>query len=79
MSHQKLSTTFLTLSQRIKAHLLLMYCIKNLPNLFWIFVYVTSGPFAGLLSVDFTHVKKVHLRFLATCILNFYPKTSIKL
>ena len=28
--HRKLSTTFLTLSQRIKAHLLLMYCIKNL-------------------------------------------------
>ena len=27
---QKSSTTFLTLSQRIKAHLLLMYCIKNL-------------------------------------------------
>ena len=30
MGHRKLSTTFLTLSQRIKAHLLLMYCIKNL-------------------------------------------------
>ena len=28
--HRKSSTTFLTLSQRIKAHLLLMYCIKNL-------------------------------------------------
>ena len=26
---RKSSTTFLTLSQRIKAHLLLMYCIKN--------------------------------------------------
>ena len=69
-------------------HLLLMYCIKNqsigvsldgLLNLFWIFEYVTSGSFAGPLSVDFTHVKKVHLRFLATCILNFDPKTSIKL
>ena len=30
MGHQKSSTTFLTLSWRIKAHLLLMYCIKNL-------------------------------------------------
>ena len=30
MGHQKSSTTFLTLSQRIKVHLLLMYCIKNL-------------------------------------------------
>ena len=28
--HRKSSTTFLTLSRRIKAHLLLMYCIKNL-------------------------------------------------
>ena len=28
--YRKSSTTFLTLSQRIKAHLLLMYCIKNL-------------------------------------------------
>ena len=30
MGRRKSSTTFLTLSQRIKAHLLLMYCIKNL-------------------------------------------------
>ena len=28
--HQKSSTTFLTLLRRIKAHLLLMFCIKNL-------------------------------------------------
>ena len=28
--HQPQQQTFLTLSQRIKAHLLLMYCIKNL-------------------------------------------------
>ena len=48
-------------------------------NLFWIFEYVTSGPFAGLLSVDFTHVKKVQRRFSAMCILNFDPKTSIKM
>ena len=27
---RKSSTTFLTLSRRIKAHLLLMYCIKNM-------------------------------------------------
>ena len=59
----KSSTTFLTLSQRIKAHLLLMYCIKNqsiavswgaLLNLFWIFEYLTTGPFGQLLSDDFT-------------------------
>ena len=30
MGRRKSSTTFLTLSQRIKAHLLLMYFIKNL-------------------------------------------------
>ena len=80
MGCQKLSTTFLTLSRRIEAHLLLMYCIKNqsigvsegaLLNLFWIFEYVTSGLFAGPLSVNFTHVKKVQQRFLAICILNF--------
>ena len=62
------STTFLTLSRRIKAHLLLMYCIKNLSigvssgallNLFWIFEYVNSGLFAGLLSADCQDVKKV--------------------
>ena len=65
---QPLMGLFLTLSQRIKAHLLLMYCIKNqsvgvafcvLLNLFWIFEYVTSGLFAGPLRVNFTHVKKV--------------------
>ena len=68
MGHRKSSTTFLTLSQRIKAHLLLMYCIKNqsmgvswgaLLNLLWIFEYVTSEPFAGLLSADCRDVKKV--------------------
>ena len=87
MGRQKSSTTFLTLSQRVKVHLLLRYCIKNLSigvakgamlNLFWIFEYVTSGPFAGPLSVNFTHVKKVQRRFSAICILNFDPKTSIK-
>ena len=49
-------------------HLLLMYCIKNLSigvswgallNLFWIFEYVTSEPFAGPLSADWQDVKKV--------------------
>ena len=49
-------------------HLLLRYCIKNvsigeaygaLLNLFWIFQYVTAGPFAGLLCTDFPDVKKV--------------------
>ena len=68
MGRQKLSTTFLTLSQRIKAHLLLMYCIKNqsiglswgaLLNLFWIFEYVTSELFARPLSADFTDVNKL--------------------
>ena len=61
-------------------HLLLRYCIKNLPigvaygallNLLWIFEYVTSGLFAGLLSANCPDVKKVQRRFLATCILNF--------
>ena len=68
MGRQKSSTTFLTLSRRIKAHLILMYCIKNhsigvsqgaLLNLFWIFEYVTSGPFAGPLSANFSDVEKV--------------------
>ena len=49
-------------------HLLLMYCIKNLSigvscgallNLFWIFEYVTSEPFAGLLSANWQDVEKV--------------------
>ena len=68
-------------------HLLLRYYIKNLSigvaqgallNLFWIFEYVTSGPFAGPLSANFTDVKKVQQRLLAICILNFESKTSIK-
>ena len=87
MGRQKLSTTFLTLSRRIKVHLLLRYCIKNLSigvsqgallNLFWIFEYVTSGPFAGPLSVDFTDVQEVRQQFSAICILNFNLKTSIR-
>ena len=45
-----------------------MYCIKNLYigvsygallNLFWIFEYVTSEPFAGPLSADCPDVEKV--------------------
>ena len=77
----------MTLSQRIKTQLLLMYLIKNqsigvswvaLLNVFWIFEYVTAGPFGGPLSVDFTHVQKVRQRFLAICILIFKSKTSIK-
>ena len=48
--------------------LLLMYYIKNqsigvshgaLLNLFWIFEYVTGGPFAGPLSADFPDVEKL--------------------
>ena len=35
-------------------------------------------PFAGPLSVDFTHVKKIEQRFLAICILNFDPKIGRK-
>ena len=44
-----------------------MYCIKNLSigvswgallNLFWIFEYVTSEPFAGPLSADWRDVEK---------------------
>ena len=57
---------FLTLSQRVKAYLLLRYCIKNqsigvaygaLLNLFWIFEYVTSESFGGPLGADFPDVK----------------------
>ena len=49
-------------------HLLLRYCIKNLSigvaysallNLFWIFEYVTSEPFAAALSDDCPDVEKV--------------------
>ena len=49
-------------------HLLLMYCIKNLSigvskggllNLFWIFEYVTSEPFAGPLSANFRDLEKL--------------------
>ena len=78
---------FDTFTKAFKRHLLLMYCIKNqsigvsegaLLNIFWIFEYVSSRLFAGPLSVDFTHVKKVQQRFSAICILNFKPKTSIK-
>ena len=48
-------------------HLLLRYYIKNLStgvsqgaliNLFWIFEYGTSEPFAGLLSADCQDVEK---------------------
>ena len=69
---------FLTLSQRVKVHLLFRYCIKNqsigvaygaLLNLFWIFEYLTSEQFAGPLSVDSTDVQKVRQLFLAICIL----------
>ena len=64
----KVKYHFWILSQRIKAHLLLMYCIKNLSigvswgallNLFWIFEYVTSGLFAGPLSADCPDVNKL--------------------
>ena len=58
----KVEYHFFDTSQRIKAHLLLMYCIKNqsigvskvaLLKLFWIFEYLTWEPFAGPLSADF--------------------------
>ena len=67
MGHQKSSATFLTLSQRIKVHLLLMYWIKNqsigvslgaLLNIFQIFEYLTAGLFGRPLSANFTDVKK---------------------
>ena len=59
---------FFDTSRRIKAHLLVMYCIKNLSisvsygallNLFWIFEYLTWGLFAGPLSGDFRDVEKL--------------------
>ena len=68
MGCRKPSTTFLTLSQRVKAYLLLRYCIKNqsvgvsnvaLVNLFCIFEFITTGPFRGLLSADCPDVEKV--------------------
>ena len=49
-------------------HLLLRYCIKNLfigvaegalLNLFWIFEYVSSEPFAGPLSANFLRCRKI--------------------
>ena len=45
---------------------------------FGFFEYVTSEPFAGLLSVNFTDVQKVTQQFSAIFILNFNPKTSIE-
>ena len=65
-----------------------MYCIKNqsigvslgaLLNIFQIFEYLTAGLFGQPLSANFTDAQKVHLIFSTTCILNFDPKTSIKL
>ena len=47
-------------------------------SLFLHLLYVTSEPFAGPLSVNFTDVQKVRQWFLAICILNFDPKTSIE-
>ena len=58
----KVEYHFFDTSRKIKAHLLLMYCIKNqsigvssgaLLKLFWIFEYLTWEPFAGPLSADF--------------------------
>ena len=64
-------------------HLLLRYCTKNLSigvswgallNLFWNFEYVTSEPFAGPLSADFTHVKKFNKDFQPLVFLILTPK-----
>ena len=68
MGHWKLSTTFLTLSKRIKAHLLWRLCINNcsiggayvsLLNLFSIFDHITTGPFSEPLSGHCPDVKKL--------------------
>ena len=76
------STTFFTLSQRVKEHMLLRYCIKNLSigvawgalfNLFWIFEYVTAWQFSGPLNADWANVEKV-----AMGILNFESKICRK-
>ena len=65
---QPVTGLFFDTSGRIKVHLLVMYCIKNLSiglsygallNLIWIFKYVTSGPFSWPLSADFPDVKKL--------------------
>ena len=64
-----------------------MYCIKNqsigvsyddLLNLFWIFEYVTSGPFAGPLSADCPDVEKNSEISVAMGILNFELKMCRK-
>ena len=70
---------------QFKVHLLLRYCIKNLSigvskgallNLFWIFEYVTSEPFAGTLSADWQNVEKI--AELVMGILNFESKIYTK-
>ena len=62
MSCKKLSITFLTHSCRVKAYLFLRYCRKNqstdvawgaLHDLLWIFEYITTGLFAGLISIGY--------------------------
>ena len=68
-------------------HLLLMYCIRNLSigvsydgllNLFLIFEYLTSGPFAGPLSADIPDVEKNSEISVAMGILNFELKMCRK-
>ena len=87
MGHRKLSTTFLTLSWRAKVHLLLRYCIKNLSiggsqgtllNLFWIFEYITDGPFAGPLSANFLDVKKVQQKTFGHLYFDFWVQNQYK-
>ena len=84
---RKSSTTFFTLSRRIKVHLLLMYCIKNLSigvsqggllNLFWIFEYVTSEPFCWVVKCRFPWCRKVETISVAMGILNCEPKMCRK-
>ena len=59
-----------------------MYWIKNqsigvsqgaLLNLFWIFEYLTWGPFAGPLSADFWDVEKL-AGFCSIGYFEFWPK-----
>ena len=50
--HWKLSATFLILSQRIKAYLLLRYCIKNLSIVYLMVLCLTYFGFLSRSSLD---------------------------
>ena len=88
MGHRKLSTTFFVTFMKGKSILIIEVLhqesvhrcrLGSLLNLFWIFEYITSGPFGGPLHASFPDVRKVQQRLLTICILNFEPKANRKL